>query len=232
MRGRRLALATVAVLATAAAPSPVMASPPSNSARMEVLSPLIAKAAARAGLPAAWIAAVLRAESAGDPRAISRAGAIGLMQLMPPTWQELRVRLGLGDDPFEPSDNILAGAVYLRDLYDRYGRRGFLAAYNAGPERYEAYLRGGRALPAETRAYLANVASRLDLALATTPPAEPRDWRSGSIFAARPNDGSSTAQAAAVEPIAAQSPLDPRTASRPTEHLFVHLSSATTPSLP
>ncbi|WP_164125555.1 transglycosylase SLT domain-containing protein, partial [Stenotrophomonas maltophilia] len=87
------------------------------------------EAAARFGLPAPWIAAVLRAESAGDPRAVSSAGAMGLMQLMPATWSTLHIRLGLGDDPFDPRDNILAGAAYLRDLYVRYGRTGFLAAY-------------------------------------------------------------------------------------------------------
>ena len=80
---------------------------------------------------------------------------MGLMQIMPGTYAELRVRYGLGADPFHPHDNILAGAAYLRELYDRYGASGFLAAYNAGPGRYEQHLINGQPLPAETRAYVA-----------------------------------------------------------------------------
>jgi hypothetical protein len=67
---------------------------------------------------------------------------------------DLRFRYGLGADPFDPRDNILAGAAYLQELHDRYGAPGFLAAYNAGPARYEAFLATGRPLPDETRAYL------------------------------------------------------------------------------
>jgi hypothetical protein len=114
----------------------------------------IEEAAQRFRIPAAWIRAVMRAESAGDVHAISSAGAMGLMQIMPDTWAELRVRHGLGRDPYDPRDNILAGAAYLREMYHRFGSPGFLAAYNAGPRRYEEYL-AGRPLPAETRAYVA-----------------------------------------------------------------------------
>ena len=76
----------------------------------------------------------MRVESLGDPLALSPKGAMGLMQIMPDTWSELRSRYGLGADPYDPHDNIIAGAAYLRELHDRYGERGFLAAYNAGPE--------------------------------------------------------------------------------------------------
>lgn len=114
----------------------------------------IAEASQRFSIPERWIRAVMRAESAGDVRAISSAGAMGLMQIMPDTWAELSTRHRLGRDPFNPRDNILAGAAYLREMYDRYGSPGFLAAYNAGPGRYEDYL-AGRPLPAETRAYVA-----------------------------------------------------------------------------
>jgi soluble lytic murein transglycosylase-like protein len=76
---------------------------------------------------------------------------MGLMQIMPETWATLRLRYGLGADPFDPHDNILAGAAYLRELHDRYGSPGFLAAYNAGPARYEDHLATGQPLPAETR---------------------------------------------------------------------------------
>ncbi|MCR5880190.1 lytic transglycosylase domain-containing protein [Phenylobacterium sp. J367] len=117
----------------------------------------IAEAAQRFGLPEAWIRAVMRVESAFQPRAVSHAGAMGLMQVMPQTYAELRGRYGLGADPFHPRDNILAGAAYLREMYDRFGARGFLAAYNAGPARYQQHLIEGRPLPLETRAYVAKL---------------------------------------------------------------------------
>ncbi|TIX93091.1 lytic transglycosylase domain-containing protein [Rhizobium sp. P44RR-XXIV] len=121
----------------------------------------LVEASRRFGMPVHWIRAIMRAESADNPRAISSAGAIGLMQVMPDTWTELRARYGLGGDPFDPHDNILAGAAYLRELYNRYGTPGFLAAYNAGPKRYEASL-NGRPLPAETRAYVATLGPIID----------------------------------------------------------------------
>jgi soluble lytic murein transglycosylase-like protein len=125
-------------------------------------TPFIAEAASRSGIPAQWLQAVIRAESAGcafmnDRPTTSSAGAMGLMQLMPTTWSQMSRRLKLGDDPYQPHDNILAGAEYLRELYDRYGAPGFIAAYQAGPERYEDALRGSRTLPAETVDYLARV---------------------------------------------------------------------------
>jgi hypothetical protein len=79
---------------------------------------------------------------------------MGLMQLMPGTWRAMSARLGLDADPFDPRDNIMAGAFYLRLMYDRFGYPGLFAAYNAGPARYALYLSGRRALPAETLAYL------------------------------------------------------------------------------
>jgi hypothetical protein len=86
---------------------------------------------------------------------------MGLMQLMPGTWNEMRGALGLGSDPFDPRDNILAGTFYLRRMYDRFGYPGLFAAYNAGPGRYAAYLAGGQPLPGETTAYLAKVTDAL-----------------------------------------------------------------------
>lgn len=123
--------------------------------------PLVAEASERFGVPAGWIERVMRAESGGrtrlDGRSIRSAkGAIGLMQLMPGTWSDMRARLSLGRDPDDPRDNIMAGTFYLRQLYDRFGYPGLFAAYNAGPARYEQYL-AGRPLPAETRAYLAGM---------------------------------------------------------------------------
>lgn len=136
----------------------------------------IETAAIRTGLPVALIEAVIAAESGGQPRAASRAGAMGLMQLMPGTWALLRAQLGLGADPFDPADNILAGAAYLRDLRDRYGAPGYLAAYNAGPGRYEASL-AGRPLPLETRLYVARIVGRTG----TVGQGE-SDWRAIGLF--------------------------------------------------
>jgi hypothetical protein len=121
----------------------------------------IAEASRRFGVPIPWIRAVMRAESAGESRAISSAGAMGLMQIMPATWAGLRARHGLGRDPYDPRDNILAGTAYLRELHNRYGSPGFLAAYNAGPGRYEESL-AGRPLPAETRTYVTLLAPVID----------------------------------------------------------------------
>ncbi|WP_244443389.1 lytic transglycosylase domain-containing protein [Bradyrhizobium sp. Ai1a-2] len=122
----------------------------------------VAEAARRFGIPAAWIRAVMRIESGGDRRAVSPKGALGLMQLMPKTWADMRARYGLGRDPFEPHDNILAGAAFLRELHDRYGSPGFLAAYNAGPGRYEDFRDRHRPLPAETVAYVAAIVPFVD----------------------------------------------------------------------
>lgn len=129
-------------------------------------APYIAEAASRFAVPEAWVREVMRVESGGrthlDGRPItSHAGAMGLMQVMPETYEELRQRHGLGPDPHAPRDNILAGAAYLREMYDRFGAPGFLAAYNAGPRRFEQHLTGGRALPPETQVYVARVAPKL-----------------------------------------------------------------------
>ena len=166
----------------------------------------IADASQRFGIPEHWIRAVLRAESAGDVRAVSSAGAMGLMQVMPDTWAGLHVRHGLGRDPYDPRDNILAGTAYLREMFDRYGNVGaMLAAYNAGPGRYDEHLATGRALPAETRAYVAALAPILGGATATEAPSSapppPPDWREAPLFVMRPGD----ARAVAAPPSDAQS---------------------------
>jgi soluble lytic murein transglycosylase-like protein len=131
------------------------------------LQPFIDEASDRFGIPEAWIRAVISAESGGRTSVngepiTSLAGAIGPMQVMPRTYGELRLRHKLGPDPADPEQNILAGTAYLKALYDRFGRDGMFAAYNAGPERYQAYLEGNRLLPEETTTFLAalgNVAS-------------------------------------------------------------------------
>lgn len=157
----------------------------------------IAKASQRFGIPENWIRAVLRAESAGDVRAISSAGAMGLMQVMPDTWADVRARYGLGRDPYDPRDNIMAGAAYLREMFDRYGNvAAMLAAYNAGPTRYDEHRSRGRPLPAETRAYVAALAPILGGAAASDAPARqpspPPDWRDAPLFVLRPNGSRAT----------------------------------------
>lgn len=153
---RTVALTIALLFATPAAADPLRTDPVSRW-RVE-----IAEASARFGVPEAWIERVMRVESGGQTmlngRPItSRAGALGLMQLMPATWAAMRAALGLGGNPHDPHDNILAGTAYLRAMYDRFGYPGLFAAYNAGPGRYAEHLASGRALPGETRAYLAEV---------------------------------------------------------------------------
>jgi hypothetical protein len=129
-----------------------------NGLSVDPFAAFITEASKRFAVPEHWIRSVMRVESAGEVRARSRKGAIGLTQIMPETWTELRARYGLGTDPYDPHDNILAGAAYIRELYDRYGAPGFLAAYNAGPGRYESHLATGRPLPGETQDYVAMLA--------------------------------------------------------------------------
>jgi soluble lytic murein transglycosylase-like protein len=121
--------------------------------------PYSVEAARRFAIPLDWIERVMWHESRGRAmfggRPItSSAGAMGLMQLMPATWATMRSAYALGSDPYDPHDNIVAGAAYLRLLYDRFGYPGMFAAYSAGPSRYTAYLSGQRGLPGETIRYL------------------------------------------------------------------------------
>ncbi|MEF9602258.1 lytic transglycosylase domain-containing protein [Paracoccus sp. PXZ] len=147
----------------------------------------VAEASWRFGIPQHWIRAVCHVESRNNLRAVSPKGAMGLMQIMPETWAALRARHALGDDPFDPRDNIFAGAAYLREMHDRYGDvAGMLAAYNAGPGRYDEYLVSGRTLPAETRAYVATLAPLLGgkpLPGAGFAAMPPPDWRVAPLFA-------------------------------------------------
>jgi membrane-bound lytic murein transglycosylase B len=129
----------------------------------------IAEASQRFAIPAAWIRSVINAESGGEAKAVSQKGAMGLMQLMPETWAEMRARYALGDDPFDPRANILAGTAYLKMMYDRFGYPALFAAYNAGAARYEQSLRTGKTLPAETLAYIAEVEKSLSGAPESTP---------------------------------------------------------------
>lgn len=129
--------------------------------------PYIRAASDRFDVPEAWVRTVMEIESGGrttlNGRPItSHAGAMGLMQVMPATFAELSAKYDLGDDPYEPWANILAGTAYLREMYDRFGSPGLFAAYNCGPGCYSEYLAGRRRLPRETRNYMAKASTLME----------------------------------------------------------------------
>lgn len=175
----------------------LVAAAPAGADEVDRWHPMIEEASTRFGIPTSWIERVMRAESRGftmlNGRPIrSRAGAIGLMQLMPATWSQMRSLLALGSDPDDPHDNILAGTFFLRLMYDRFGYPGLFGAYNAGPGAYAAYLAGTRRLPGETIAYLGSVGG-------TSSPASPAIQTSlpPTLFVVRragPEDQSATGE--------------------------------------
>jgi hypothetical protein len=181
--------------------------------------PFIREASARFDMPDIWIRSLMRVESGGneyqDGQLItSGAGAMGLMQVMPGTYDELKDRYNLGDDPFDPHDNIMAGVAYMREMYELYGSPGFLAAYNAGPARLDDYLGNIRPLPDETRRYVAMIGPNLrgiypnnrssadELAMNTLPiniPPGKRYGRPTLLAGARPGGGGRIPPRAPVE---------------------------------
>ncbi len=184
--------AAFAVASAAVSVGPVLAQTPVTvpvGSPRDSLAAAVAEASRRFGIPPEWIRAVVRVESGGDAHGVSRAGAIGLMQVMPATYAELRRDLGLGPDPFAVRDNVLAGTAYLRRMYDRYGSPGFLAAYNAGPGRWEAHLSGVRPLPVETVRYVERLAAITGPATfadpRNTPPPLPPSPFTAPLFVAR-----------------------------------------------
>ena len=206
---------------------------PAGSPRDE-LATAVAEASRRFGIPAQWILAVMRVESAGDAHAVSRAGAIGLMQVMPTTYAELRRDLGLGPDPFAIRDNVLAGTAYLRRMYDRYGSPGFLAAYNAGPGRWEAHLSGVRPLPVETVRYVERLAAITGPATFADPRNPPRPLPpspfTAPLFVARNVNRRAPNPPGERDPIAALLASN-TTVVRPSDLLFpVETSGETSPS--
>jgi hypothetical protein len=193
---RRVALA-VAILPILSSPSAFAQTQPAAAIR-HPFAPHVTEASRRFGLPEAWIWAVMRVESGGDPRAVSGAGAMGAMQVMPATWTALRERLGLGADAFDARDNILAGAAYLRAMYDRFGSvTAMLAAYNAGPGRYEDHALRGRPLPAETVAYVARLLPLIGTWETAPPIVSAPSWRNAVLFASRA--GGTTADVPSVD---------------------------------
>ena len=144
-------------------------------------TPFIKEASHRFGVAEAWIEAVIRMESGGrtlldDKKPItSNAGAMGIMQVMPETYEEMRAQYGLGADPYDPHDNVLAGTAYLSWLYGKYGYPKMFAAYNAGPGTIDAQSAGVRKLPEETRTYLSGIVHILGGPSNLSKPPEPID---------------------------------------------------------
>lgn len=192
--------------------------------------PYITEAAKRFDVPDVWVREVMRVESGGKmyrngALTVSPVGAMGLMQLMPDTYDEVSARYGLGEDPYDPHNNILAGAAYIREMYDAFGSPGFLAAYNAGPARLEDYLTHNRPLPAETRRYVAMIGPNIQGAYPQTrspadqlavnqlpvniPPGPRYRSRHEYALATRERRNAATRLAAAA-PAAAKAPPAPR----------------------
>jgi membrane-bound lytic murein transglycosylase B len=234
MRRALLLLASVTALGMPAVAVYAQATSIAVRSASDSYAGLIAEAAQRFAIPEAWIRAIIRIESRGDRRAVSPKGAMGLMQLMPETWAALRARYGLGRDAFDAHDNILAGAAFLREMHDRYGSPGFLAAYNAGPGRYEDYRDRHRPLPPETVAYVAALVPFVGdgatdgpvLVAASGPPF----WTQAPLFitrsaSAEPVDRAPSKQPSSDAP-AAIAVRDLSAIAPQSDGLFVHVSAA------
>ncbi len=192
--------------------------------------PYVIEASRKFDVPERWIREVMHVESGGHlyqsgALITSRAGAMGLMQVMPETYDELRVRYDLSEDAYDPHNNVLAGTAYLREMYDIYGSPGFLAAYNAGPKRLDDYLANVRSLPDETRRYVAMIGPNiLDAYPINRSPAEryamndlPLDIPPGL------RDGSRAVQVAEARPTSSRAR---RTASRSSSRAATRLAKA------
>ena len=142
-----------------------------HPSRIDHWEPYIAEAAQRFAIPQDWIRAVMRSESGGRTTLngqpiTSSAGAMGLMQLMPGTYSDMRSRYGLGTDSYDPHDNVLAGAAYLHLMYQQYGYPSLFAAYNAGPARFNGYLLRGKSLPSATLSYVGGIVPGVETTMA------------------------------------------------------------------
>jgi len=229
---RALSLALLACIASAPATAFARAGD-EPSAAPSAVSPIaayVAEASRRFGIPERWVWAVMRVESRGDVGAVSPAGARGLMQIMPGTWIELRARYGLGSDPFDPRDNVLAGTAYLRELHDRYGNpAAMLAAYNAGPGRYDEHLSTGRPLPRDTRVYVAMLAPMVGGVQAGRPVGAPADgpaWTHAPLFSARAPQTVGATEPAPEQPGDDQLAAPQLAPEAPADRLFVPLSGS------
>lgn len=173
-----LTLGAIAALVSAM-PAGAQSASPRGASACAIHAP---EAASRARLPVDVVLRVMRAESAGNPRAVSHKGAMGCMQIMPVTWADLTRRHGLGRDPFDPRMNMIGGALYLAEMVARFGLPGAYSAYNAGPGRYQRHIANGVPLPRETIAYTARVTGAAPSRGAG--PAAPR-WQDAGLFMAR-----------------------------------------------
>jgi hypothetical protein len=180
---------------------------------LERWAPLINEASHRFGVSQDWIRAVMRMESGGrtlldDKRPItSDAGAMGIMQIMPDTYREMRRQYRLGANPYDPHDNVLAGTAYLRWLYGKYGYPELFAAYNAGPGTLESQFAGARNMPEETRAYVSGIAHILGTE-STTPQSRSTPSQPVTVLATltRPDGSSISIEGPAVDSIRASLP--------------------------
>ena len=146
--------ATMVASSTAApGPPPPADCPPVTAAAMK---PIIDREATKQKVDAGLVRAVVEAESAYSPWAVSPVGAMGLMQLMPATAESLQVT-----DPYDPNQNITAGTQYLKQMLERYGGdiAKALAAYNAGPARVDAA--GGVPPIPETQEYVRKIMGKI-----------------------------------------------------------------------
>ncbi|MGI9359975.1 MAG: lytic transglycosylase domain-containing protein [Parasphingorhabdus sp.] len=212
-------------------------SPPASTGSISIADH-VTEASLRFGIPKHWIYAVMHTESRGYISAVSPAGAMGLMQIMPATWADLRARYRFGNNAYDPRDNIHAGTAYLREMYDQFGAPGFLAAYNAGPGRYLEHVRKGRVLPAETRAYvakimpmIANGSSRqlaVDVQPTTLPVAKSIavHWAQSGLFPSQNRQPGSALSPSTFSPAAKNTESDVQ--SKPVSHnLFANISART-----
>lgn len=205
----RLALGAAGLAAACAGPTATKAAASPAAHGAHPYAAPVAEASQRFAIPELWIWRVMHAESRGNRRAVSRAGAMGLMQVMPATWAMLTTRHRLGDDPFDVRANILAGAAYLRLMWDRYRDvRLMLAAYNAGPGRADAYAAGRRGLPSETIDYVQRIAPEIGSLETASPILAPvvaaPNWRDSTVFAI-PTGSANAANIAANAPPSARS---------------------------
>jgi membrane-bound lytic murein transglycosylase B len=173
---------------------------------------LIDEASKRFGVPRDWIVEVMRQESGGrtvlqgDLPITSDKGAMGLMQVMPQTYRDMRLDYRLGDDPYDPRNSVLAGTAYLKFLNGKYGYPALFAAYNTGPGNLEANLLGKRNLPQETIAYLTNIRVRLGDSSTTGGSFGGLKAQSATVTLTRPDGETVTIDAATVKAVRAALP--------------------------
>jgi soluble lytic murein transglycosylase-like protein len=165
-------------------PKPSPAVTPQPLHQSQDLKSIVSQAAGQNQLDADFVAAVIRAESNGNARAVSRKGAQGLMQLMPATAAKLGVA-----NSFDPAQNVAAGTRYLRELLARYNNDPLraLAAYNAGAGRVQQY--GGVPPYRETRAYVAGIIRDFNRRKAAAQKAPASPGRTASQASSNPAQG-------------------------------------------